>query len=72
MTGVDAEGLDDAIGRATRMWREPQRWRRIQANGMARPFGWEASAKQYVQVYARALQDVRELSPPAASVASAA
>ena len=59
MTGVDAEGLEDAIGRAMRLWREPQRWRRVQANGMARQFGWEDSAKQYVQVYARALHDVR-------------
>jgi glycogen synthase len=36
---------------------------------MSRPFGWEDSAKQYVQVYERALQDVRDLAAPAASPA---
>lgn len=51
MTGCDAEGLEDALARALRAWREPQRWRRIQGNGMARNFGWEDSALQYVDVY---------------------
>ncbi|MBC5785482.1 glycogen synthase GlgA [Ramlibacter sp. USB13] len=59
MRGVDPAGLDDAIARATRLWREPQRWRRIQANGMARHFGWEDSALQYVEVYERALMETR-------------
>lgn len=51
MTGVDVPSLEDALQRALRAWREPQRWKRIQANGMARHFGWEDSAKQYVEVY---------------------
>ena len=59
MTGVDPAGLDDAIARASRAWREPQRWRRIQANGMARHFGWEDSAMQYIEVYERALLQAR-------------
>jgi len=54
MTGCDADGLEDALARAFRFWREPQRWRRIQANGMARHFGWEDSATQYLEVYQRA------------------
>jgi starch synthase len=54
MTGADAAGLDDALGRAFRLWREPQKWRRLQANGMARHFGWEDSAMQYLEVYQRA------------------
>jgi len=54
MTGCDPAGFDDAMARALRMWREQQRWRRIQANGMARHFGWEDSAMQYVEVYERA------------------
>lgn len=56
MTGCDAEGLDDAIGRAMRSWREPPAWKRIQANGMARDFGWQDSALQYVRVYEEARQ----------------
>lgn len=55
MTGADAEGLDDALSRVLRTWREPQRWKRIQANGMARDFGWGDSARQYLDVYQQAL-----------------
>jgi starch synthase len=59
MTGVDPAGLQDALVRAMRLWREPQRWRRIQANGMARHFGWEDSAMQYLEVYQRAALEAR-------------
>ena len=54
MTGCDAEGLEDALARALRAWREPPLWKRIQANGMARDFGWQDSALQYVRVYEEA------------------
>lgn len=69
MTGCDAEGLDDAIARAMRLWREPQQWRRIQANGMARDFGWEDSALRYVEIYERAALEAAQagvagLTPP--------
>jgi starch synthase len=57
MTGCDPAGLEDALQRALRAWREPQRWRRIQANGMARQFGWHDSALRYVEVYGRAIAD---------------
>jgi starch synthase len=57
MTGCDAEGLDDALARALRAWRKPKEWKRIQSNGMARHFGWEDSAMQYLEVYQRALQE---------------
>ena len=56
MTGCDAEGLEDALARALRAWREPPLWKRIQANGMARDFGWHDSALQYVRVYEEARQ----------------
>ena len=36
-------------------WRDPAVWRRIQANGMARHFGWEESASHYLEVYQRAI-----------------
>lgn len=57
MTDCDALGLHDAVARALRAWRDPQQWRRIQANGMARHFGWEDSAVQYLEVYRRAQQE---------------
>ena len=59
MTGADSEGLADALARAQRAWREPQQWRRLQAKGMARHFGWEDSAMQYLEVYQRALIEAR-------------
>ncbi|HEX7888100.1 MAG TPA: glycogen synthase GlgA [Ramlibacter sp.] len=63
MTGCDAAGLDDALGRAFRLWREPQKWRRLQANGMARHFGWEDSAVQYIEVYQRAAMEAAGDAP---------
>ena len=62
MSACDAAGLQDAFDRAFSAWRSPQQWKRIQANGMARHFGWEDSALQYVEVYQRAaLQSAGEL-----------
>ena len=34
---------------------QPPLWRRVQANGMARDFGWQDSALQYVDVYQAAM-----------------
>jgi starch synthase len=56
MSTPDAAGFLDALQRAMQAYRQPAQWRRIQANGMARDFGWERSAAQYVQVYERAMQ----------------
>ncbi len=51
MNACDAAGLEDALARTFAAWKQPQRWRRIQANGMARDFGWEDSAIRYLEVY---------------------
>jgi starch synthase len=59
MTGCDPAGLADAIDRAQRLWRQPAKWRRIQANGMARHFGWQDSAQEYLEVYQRAAIEAR-------------
>jgi starch synthase len=59
MTGCDPSGLADAIDRAQRLWRQPAKWRRIQANGMARQFGWHDSALEYLEVYQRAAIEAR-------------
>lgn len=55
MNRPDAASFHDALQRAWADWREPARWRRIQANGMARHFGWEESAAHYLEVYQRAI-----------------
>jgi starch synthase len=51
MRSCDAAGLQDALARALAACKQPQPWRRIQSNGMARDFGWEDSATQYLDVY---------------------
>lgn len=59
MSGCDAAGLEDALARALRAWKDPKRWRRIQANGMAKNFGWEDSARRYLEVYEAAIAQGR-------------
>lgn len=55
MSEPGASGFAEAVARARQAFAEPASWRRIQANGMARPFGWSASAARYVEVYERAI-----------------
>jgi starch synthase len=55
MPSCDARGLDDALARAFEAWRQPQLWRRLQASGMTRNFGWEDSANRYLEVYRTAI-----------------
>jgi starch synthase len=68
MAAADAAALHDALDRAEAAWRAPARWRQLQANGMARAFGWGESAARYVEVYQEAL---RPLARPHAAVDSA-
>lgn len=44
-----------AVDRALALYRDRERWRALQANGMSADFSWGASARQYVEVYRRAL-----------------
>ncbi|MBA2961173.1 MULTISPECIES: glycogen synthase GlgA [Ramlibacter] len=60
MRSADAAGFAEALGRVRQAWQDPARWRRIQANGMARPFGWDASARRYLEVYAQAMAAAAE------------
>jgi starch synthase len=55
MRSADGAGFADALRRARAAFADAPRWRRIQANGMARDFGWEMSAADYVEVYRKAL-----------------
>jgi len=40
-----------ATRRAHEAWSDHAGWRRLQENGMARDFGWQASARRYVELY---------------------
>jgi starch synthase len=46
--------LMGALHRALSWYARPAAWRRIQLAGMAQDNSWEASAREYVEVYARA------------------
>jgi starch synthase len=47
--------LVDAVRRALAAMAEPERFRRIQAQGMARDHSWTVPARQYEVAYQRAL-----------------
>ena len=48
------EALLDAVRRATSAYRQPALWKALVRNGMAEDFSWEASAREYVTLYAKA------------------
>ena len=48
-----AAALLVTLERAASVWRERATWRALQHNGMARDFSWDASARRYVEIYAR-------------------
>lgn len=50
------EALLDAIHQALRLYREdPDGWRRLATTGMSLDLSWEASARQYLRLYAEAI-----------------
>ena len=48
---ADASALLAAIRRGVEAYRQPDLWRAIQRNGMAKAFGWDAAARRYADVY---------------------
>jgi starch synthase len=52
----DAEDLKDAIARALTAHADRGRWEAIVRRGMSRDFSWEASAREYVSLYGKALR----------------
>lgn len=60
------DALFDAIQRALRLYATPVDWRKIQANGMAKDFSWQVSARQYLELYELAEQDRAACLPHAA------
>lgn len=47
----DLASLLEAIGRALALYKEPLAWRRLQLQGMAQDFSWNASAEKYIALY---------------------
>ena len=48
---VNREQLAFAIARAHALWRDPVKWRRLQARAMATDVSWRHPAQQYARVY---------------------
>ncbi len=51
-----AAALLSALDRAAGAYADSERWQAIQRNGMAADFSWQASARQYVELYDKAIQ----------------
>jgi starch synthase len=51
---VTFPALMHGIERALAVYRSPKAWRKMQAQAMARDFGWEGSAREYLAIYERA------------------
>lgn len=47
----DAAGLLSGLGRVAELFRDQSAWRRMQRSAMTRDFGWDMSARQYIDVY---------------------
>jgi len=51
-----AEACTRALGRALQAYGDPKTWRRLQQRAMTEDFSWASSARQYVELYRRALR----------------
>jgi starch synthase len=49
---VTVPALMQGLERALAVYRNPKAWRMMQANAMEQDFGWEGSAREYLQIYA--------------------
>ncbi|MBI3625661.1 MAG: glycogen synthase GlgA [Candidatus Rokubacteria bacterium] len=52
----NGEALLECLHRALTVFRQPALWARLVRNAMAEDFSWEASARQYVSLYRKALK----------------
>ena len=54
----DGTGLVWALDQALAAFKDRKGWTRLMRNGMAKDFSWDRSARQYVELYRRAMQKV--------------
>jgi starch synthase len=52
----DAKDLLKALQRAHKIFQQPEEWKKLMRNGMAKDFSWEHSARQYVNLYKELLK----------------
>jgi starch synthase len=48
---ASAEACASTLGRALKAYSDPQKWSRLQQNGMAQDFSWQRSALDYAKIY---------------------
>ncbi|MBI4588590.1 MAG: glycogen synthase GlgA [Candidatus Rokubacteria bacterium] len=51
-----SEALLECVRRALGVYRQPALWTRLRRNAMAEDFSWEASAREYVSLYRKAVK----------------
>jgi starch synthase len=49
------EGLRWALDYALQVYRDPEAWKQLQVNGMAKDFSWDLQVREYEDLYRRAL-----------------
>jgi starch synthase len=54
--GFTPDALLDAVRRAASTYRQPPLWKALVRNAMAEDFSWDASAREYVTLYRKALR----------------
>ncbi len=54
---ADSDALVSAVQRGLALYRDKKRWRRIQRTAMRQDFTWRHSAKQYLDLYQRAIKN---------------
>jgi starch synthase len=52
----EADAFLGSVRQALQAYRDRGLWQALQQNGMAEDFSWEASAKQYIQLYRKAIK----------------
>ena len=52
-----AVSMVEALDRALSIYRQPVLWRKVQRTAMVRDFGWEQSARRYLEIYRRCALD---------------
>ena len=66
----DAKALMGSVAEALKAFRDdPATWRRIQTNGMAKDFSWQASALEYARLYEAALKSRNRTAESTSNVA---
>ena len=58
--GASPEALLKAVQRALAMYADAPAWRALALNGMRLDFSWKKSAREYIDLYARARQDITQ------------